>query len=81
MTTITFDTLKYSQQLEKAGIPREQAEAMAYVQKESLSEIMETQVATKSDIVRLEGKITLVQWMLAVIMAAVVLPILKGFFN
>jgi len=79
MTTVTFDTLKYSQQLEKAGLPREQAEALAQVQKESLSEILETQIATKSDIIRLEGKITLIQWMLAVVMAAVVLPILKDF--
>jgi hypothetical protein len=29
MTTITFDTLKYAERLEKAGIPREHAEAEA----------------------------------------------------
>ena len=29
MTTITFDTLKYAERLEKAGIPREHAKAEA----------------------------------------------------
>ncbi len=29
MTTITFDTLKYAERLEKAGIPREHAKAKA----------------------------------------------------
>ena len=27
MTTITFDTLKYAERLEKAGIPREHAKS------------------------------------------------------
>lgn len=50
MTTITFDTLRFAERLEKAGIPREQAAAIAEAQKEALSEALDTALATKNDI-------------------------------
>ena len=37
MATITFDTLKFTQRLEQAGISHDQAVAMAEAQKESLA--------------------------------------------
>ncbi len=94
MTTITFDTLKYAQRLEEAGFPRDQAVAMAEVQKESLAEIMDVQIATKADIkdvrgdiqtIRLkltehDGQFTLLKWMLGVIFAGVLSLVLKTFF-
>jgi hypothetical protein len=49
MSTIIFDTLKFAERLEKAGFTREQSSAIAEAQKESLSEALETQLATKSD--------------------------------
>jgi hypothetical protein len=57
MSTITFDTLKYAERLEKAGLTREQASAMAEAQKEVFAEALETQLATKPDIARLENRI------------------------
>ncbi|CAK0778234.1 conserved hypothetical protein [Gammaproteobacteria bacterium] len=57
MTAITFDTLKFVERLEKAGVPREHAAAMAEAQKESLSEILDTQVATKGDLLKLEASL------------------------
>jgi len=56
MSTITFDTLKFVDRLEKAGATRELATAMAEAQKESLSEVMDAQLATKSDIAKLESR-------------------------
>ena len=56
MSTITFDTLKFSQRLEKAGIPREHAIAEA----EALSDVFETgtqDLATKADLKALETKL------------------------
>jgi acetolactate synthase small subunit len=50
MSTITFDTLKFAERLEKAGATHELAIAMIEVQKESLSEVMDAQLATKADI-------------------------------
>ena len=74
MTAITFDTLKFVEKLEKAGVPREQARAEA----EALSDVLSTgaaNLATQSDIKavqadirtieeRFAGKFTLLQWMI-----------------
>ena len=50
MTAITFDTLEYASKLRSAGFPEEQAEALARVQKDALSEALDTALATKGDI-------------------------------
>ncbi|MDO9142366.1 MAG: hypothetical protein Q7U38_18770 [Methylobacter sp.] len=47
MTTITFDTLKFTQRLEQAGIPHDQAIAMVEAKKEFLPEIMEAHLAPR----------------------------------
>lgn len=84
MASITFDTLKFVEKLRAAGVPEAQAKAEA----EALQEAMGTaEVATGRDIERLEskiearfermdGKLTLVQWMLALVVAAEVVPVL-----
>jgi hypothetical protein len=84
MAPITFDTLKFVEKLKAAGVPELQAEA--------LQEALGTaEVATKRDIERVEGqlremkaeingKLTLVQWMLALVVAAEVFPLLGKLF-
>ncbi len=52
---VHFDTLQYVKKLESAGVPVKQAEMMAEVQKESLAECLDTTLATKADISRLES--------------------------
>lgn len=88
MSTITFDTLKFVEKLKAAGISESQAKAEA----EALQEALATaEMATKRDIERVEsqlremkaeinGKLTLVQWMLALIVAAEVVPLLGKIF-
>jgi hypothetical protein len=81
MATITFDTLKFVERLKAAGVPESQAKAEA----EALVEAMGTmELATKSDLremeARLTGELKLVKWMLAIVIAVNVLPILKVFF-
>ncbi len=87
MTTITFDTLKFTQRLEKAGIPHDQAVAMVEAQKESLSEIMEAHLATKLDVqdvkikqVEHDGQFALIKWMLGILIAGVLSIVVKSFF-
>lgn len=46
MSAITFDTLAYTKKLKSVGFTEEQAEAQA----ETLSEIIESNLATKHDI-------------------------------
>ena len=57
MSTITFDTLKFVEKLEKAGLPRAQASAIVEAQKDAFSESLESQLASRQDIVMLEKQI------------------------
>ena len=68
MSALTFNTLKFSQQLEKAGATREYAIAEA----EALSEVFETglqDLASKTDIQRLDYEIKLLRWMIGLSLA------------
>lgn len=56
MGVIAFDTLKFVQRLEAAGMAHEQAVALAEAQREIWIEA-DAQVATKADIVRLESAV------------------------
>ncbi|MDR2821320.1 MAG: CCDC90 family protein [Desulfovibrio sp.] len=47
---VMFDTLRYAKRLQEIGLPREQAEGFAELQRE----IMDERLATKTDILRLE---------------------------
>ena len=91
MSTIAFDTLKFVERLEKAGVSREQAAAFADAQKEAFSEALDTTLATKNDIealrldiskldTRISGELVLVKWMLGVVIAISVANFAKQFF-
>jgi hypothetical protein len=80
MATITFDTLKFVERLEKAGVPREQASAFADAQKEAFSEALDTTLATKTDIEMIRAELVLVKWMLGVVIAISVANFAKQFF-
>ena len=84
MATITFDTLAFVKRLKNAGFDEAQAEALSEAQKESLTEILDTTLATKSDIVRLEKEIAsskteIIKWVagMLVIQAGVVAALVK----
>ncbi len=89
MATITFDTLKFVEKLKAAGVPEAQAKAEVEALQEALGA---AEVATKRDVERVEskmearferidGKLTLVQWMLALVVAAEVVPVLATLFK
>ena len=84
MATVTFDTHKFIRKLETGGFSQQQAEAFKDASGEA-------GIATKRDIERLEsqvremkaelnGKLTLVQWMLALVVAAEAVPVLSKLF-
>ncbi|MEK6685125.1 MAG: DUF1640 domain-containing protein [Pseudomonadota bacterium] len=60
MASVTFDTLKFVEKLEKAGVPRDQAAAIAEAQKDAFAEAMDTQLVSKSDLMEMENR--LVKW-------------------
>ena len=45
---------------------------------EAFAKALETQLATRGDIQRLEAKTTLIQWVLGIVIAAQVLPLLRS---
>jgi hypothetical protein len=55
MSTITFDTFKFVNRLEKAGLSREQAAAIVEAQQGAFDEALDSTLATRTDIARLES--------------------------
>ena len=87
MTTITFDTHKFVKDLESAGVPPSQAEAFVRAQQEILSQALDSTLATRSDIERVErkliefeGEFKAVKWMLGIIVGGIVMLVLRAFF-
>ena len=64
MSVTTFDTLKFTQHLENAGLEREQAVAFAEAQKEAFAEAIEAQLTTKGDVQRMENELLPLQRMI-----------------
>lgn len=88
MATITFDTLKFVEKLRAAGVPEEQAKAEAEALVSAFSEAMDSQLSTKSDINRIEQRLTVIdgelklnRWMLGIIIVAEVGPLLAKLFQ
>ena len=72
MATTAIDTLRYARKLKDAGVPPDQAEAMA----DAIGSELVDQLATKADlenaVARLEGSVRLLQWMMGFTLAIVV---------
>ena len=87
MASTTFDTHKFVRRLRDAGMPEGQAEALAEAQREALAQTLDSQMATKADISRIElklvehdGELKLIKWMLSLLLAGVLALVLKTFF-
>ena len=72
MASIAFDTLKFVERLEKAGIPRDHAKAEA----EALADVLASgsqERSTKSDLreleLRINSEIKLIRWMVGLSLA------------
>jgi len=88
VSAVTFDTLKFVETLERAGVTREQASAIASAVRDSHDS---ADVATKGDLreleLRVRGEIAEVRselkqhrWMLGTVLGGIVVLILKSFF-
>ena len=76
--SITFDTLAYSKELQSAGIPAPQAEAMAKAQSNALEKMVQAQdVATKSYlyVAIAQVKHDIIKWVLGIALAQTVIII------
>jgi len=89
---ITFDTLKFLDDLEKAQVPREQARAIVQVVRESRDAadvatkgdlaLVHKELDAKIDLVRsdLRGEIATLKWMFGFTLAGVASLVLKAYF-
>jgi len=80
MATITFDTLKFVEKLKAGGVPESQAKAEAEALVTAFSEAMDSQLATKSDINRVEHELLVLKWMVGLVLGGISALILKAFF-
>ena len=87
MAVVSFDTHEFVKRLKSAGFTELQAEAVTEAQWASLAQVLEVQVATKADLLKLElkliehdGEFKLMKWMLGIILGGVIALVLKAFF-
>jgi hypothetical protein len=80
MATITFDTLKFVEKLKEGGVPETQAKAEAEALVSAFSEAMDSQLATKNDISRIEKELAVLKWMTGIVMGGILVLIMKAFF-
>ncbi len=91
MTTITFDMLKFVKQLEASGVPPVQAEAFVLAQQQILSDVLDSTLPTKGDLLslkhgverlemKMESKFAVQQGLLGVLIAIAVANFAKQFF-
>ena len=71
MSIVTFDTLKFVEKLKKAGLEEKTAIALAEAQSEVFSEALDSQLATKQDLVEL--KLDMIKWMVGLGFAQIAL--------
>lgn len=81
MATITFDTLKCVERLEKAGVSREQASAMAEAFKgvSGKADIALAVAEIKTDIANVRGEMALIKWMLGAVLAIAMAVYAQGY--
>jgi hypothetical protein len=87
MAAVTFDTLKFVERLKAAGVPEEQAKALAEAQRDVFVEALDSQLAAKAEIVKLErrfdamdAQFVLHKWMLGATFAGVATVLVWLFF-
>lgn len=59
---VTFDTLAYAEELEAQGFTPAQAKALVSLQKKTIDEFIESQLATKTDLAKIEKELVVVKW-------------------
>jgi len=86
MSTISFDTQELVRERRTAGLPQKQAEAVvrtivkAHADLSTKGDLRDLELKLDAKFTALDGRITLLQWMLGLLLAGVASLIIKGFF-
>lgn len=79
MTHVAFDTLKFVEKLETAGIPSSQAKAILEAQREAFEEALDNTLATKLDMTEIKTELKVVKWMVGFLVVGMISIIIKTF--
>ncbi|MDP2751751.1 MAG: hypothetical protein Q8O31_03990 [Rhodocyclaceae bacterium] len=80
MTAITFDTLSFTRRLREAGFDERQAETVVRVLADAQDKVV-TKEYLDFKLEAVMSELKLVKWMLALVVAANVMPLLARIFN
>jgi hypothetical protein len=80
MAVVAFDTLNFAKKLEKNSFSAEQAAVLVELQRESMAEVMDSQLATKADISLLDKELAIVKWVSFATFAIIAAPYVHTFF-
>jgi hypothetical protein len=87
MSTVTFDTFKFVDRLERAGLSRDQAAAIVEAQKDAFSEALDSTLASKADVLGVKtdlalmaAKVAKLSWKMGILIALAVANFAKQFF-
>ena len=80
MAVVAFDTLNFAKKLEKNGFSAEQAAVLVELQRESMAEAMDSQLATKADISLLDKELAIVKWVSFATFVIIAAPYVHTFF-
>ncbi len=91
MAAVMFDTYKFVDKLEKAGVSSEQAKAEVEALSSALAEALDSQLTTKADlnklekelkndINRLEKELIVLKWMTGLVLGGIITLVMKAFF-
>jgi len=85
MAAIAFDTLKFARRLKEAGVPEKQAEVQAEAMADAFVHNMDALVTRdyldarfETLSAELKGEFRLIYWMLAVVIASTVIPVMTS---
>ena len=85
MSTLTFDTMQYADDLISAGVPEAQAKAQVKILKTAIDETLNSELATKSDLkseikaleLQQEKRFVRLEVLMSIMLVILVIPILK----
>ncbi len=81
MSNLTFDKLAYVDKLKAGGISPEQARVQADALDDALRDSVVTEMSLQKHLEPIRQDLALLKWGVALIVAAVILPLLKQFFE
>ena len=81
MSAVTFDTHKFVRRLKEAGLPENQAEALADAFRDAIGEFeLVTRKDLQIELAPIRTDLVVIKWMVGIVLAGIASLVLKAFF-